>query len=104
MIFTFQMSIIAICVSVIVLYVVSSNRDWLKKVDLYNKQHNHFVGEPMYVRGTSLGGLFSVLFILVALILVFTTLITYSLNNIEESKALVPMVTLDEDFDKVMTS
>jgi hypothetical protein len=42
------------------------------------------------------------LFIIVALFFIISSLITFNLENIEESKALVPMVTLEEDFAKVM--
>jgi hypothetical protein len=94
------MSLIGIVV--ILIFIVFREIKWFAKIDLYNKLHNHFVDEPMYVRDTTLGGLFSVLFVLVALIFIFTSVTNYSRDNIEESKALVPMITLDEDFDKVM--
>jgi hypothetical protein len=101
-IWQFQVSMLGVGLIVIVSYLFIREKTWIMNLDLYNKKHNHFVDEPMYVRKTGLGGLFSVLFILVVMIFIATTLITYSLNNIEESKALVPIVTLDEDFDKVM--
>jgi hypothetical protein len=99
---SFLLLMISIGIVIILFFLVSREFKWFAKIDLYNKLHNHFVDEPMYVRDTALGGLFSVLFSLVALIFIFTALTNYSLDNIAETKALVPMITLDEDFDKVM--
>jgi hypothetical protein len=99
---TFQISMIVLCSVVILLYIFGLRPIWLSKLDLYSKLHSHFVDEPMVVRVTPLGGLFSVLFVLVALIFIYSTLIVFILDNIAETKALVPMVTLEEDFEKVM--
>jgi hypothetical protein len=101
-IWQFQVSMLGVGLIVIVSYLFIREMKWILKLDFYKKLHNHFVDEPMYIQRTSIGGLFSMLFLVVVLLYIATTLITYSLNNIEESKALVPMVTLDEDFNEVM--
>jgi hypothetical protein len=83
-------------------YCIANKQSLFAKIDLYTKLHNHIADEPMYRRATGLGGLCTVMFILIALMFILSALITFSLENIEESKALVPIVILDEDFDKVM--
>jgi hypothetical protein len=104
LILTVQVNIAVICVLVSCFYCVANKQNLFAKIDLYKKLHNHVVDEPMYRRATGLGGLFTVMFVLIALFFIFSALITFSLENIEETKALVPMVTLESDFDKVMTS
>lgn len=76
-------------------------RWYFKKFDLFQKNHTHFIGEIMTIRARVLGGLFSVLFILIALIFILLAIIVYYEDNIQESKALVPLVTLEEEYDNV---
>lgn len=79
---------------------LSGPRQYLKYIDLYTKEHNHTLNEMMIIKTKPIGGLFSVLFILAAGVVVLTLLIVFSIDNIEESKALVPLVTLEVDYEE----
>jgi hypothetical protein len=84
---------------VVYLAVDESKRDKIfKKLDVFKKAHNHFVDEVMYIRTRAIGGLFSLFFVYIALLFIIASLVTYSINNIEETKALVPLVTLEDKF------
>mmetsp|Transcript_34315 Transcript_34315/g.60062 ORF Transcript_34315/g.60062 Transcript_34315/m.60062 type:complete len:1187 (+) Transcript_34315:3689-7249(+) len=88
------------CIIILVYIVLDQNkRRLMAKIDLYTQKHNHFIDEIMFIRARPLGGLFSVIFILIALIFVFTNLIIFDRDNIQETKALVPLVTLEEEYD-----
>lgn len=87
-------------VFIVTYLVLDDKRRYLAHLDLYTKQHNHFVDEVMFVRAKPIGGLFSLLFLLVAVMLILISLVIFSIANIEESKALVPLVTLEKDFEE----
>jgi hypothetical protein len=75
----------------------------LIKVDLFDEKHNYLTeltDEIMYLRKTPIGGLFSVLFLLAAVAFIVISVITFSLDNIVEQKALVPLVSLEEDYSQ----
>lgn len=69
--------------------------------DLYSTVHNYIVDEPMYIRKNMIGGLFSLIFIISALLFIFITVIQYLTNNIFEDKALVPLIIIAQDFEKI---
>jgi len=99
---SFQATMITIGgIVIVVFFVLDQEKRWyFQKIDLYTKNHNHFIDEIMYVRARPLGGLFSVIFILIALIFVFSNVIIYERDNIQETKALVPLVTLEEEYSE----
>ncbi|CAG9317695.1 unnamed protein product [Blepharisma stoltei] len=81
----------------ILIYFVKTARNQLLSIDLYSDKHNYKLDAPMKLMKTKIGGLFSIFFIILAIILICSDIITYDLNNIEETKALVPLVTLEND-------
>lgn len=102
-IIVFQYSMIALVAPVLVvfLFLNKEKRLGFKKLDIYHDFHNYFVGEVMILKVTVIGGLASVLFALFALLFLITALIVFIFNNVTETKALVPLVTLEDDFDSV---
>ncbi|CAG9320213.1 KEL2_2 [Blepharisma stoltei] len=82
---------------ILVLIFVKKGQSLLESIDLYTTNHNHLVGQVMYLKQTWLGGAFSIIFIFLAIIAVGTALVNYSLNNVYESKSLVPLVVLEQD-------
>ncbi|CAG9320208.1 unnamed protein product [Blepharisma stoltei] len=83
---------------VIILFIfVKKGREFLEDADLYTNGHNHLAGQAMYLKKTKIGGLFSIIFIFIAIIAVGTALVNYSLNNVYEVKSLVPLVVLKQD-------
>lgn len=69
-------------------------RDKIHSVDIYTMKHNHKLMVPMYIKKTTLGGIFTVLFIFVALDFVIIYLLRYHMNNLIETRVLVPLVTI----------
>lgn len=79
----------------------SKTRRLLNTLDFYVYQHNHFINKPMYVRKTIIGGTFTLAFLALAFFLISNTAMNYSIDNIIEQKALVPLVALEQDYDNV---
>ena len=61
-------------------------------IDFYQDQHNRSINEEPYP--TSIGGLFTYIFLLLLVIFVSSPLISYFFANISEVKTLVPVFTL----------
>ena len=76
----------------------------LSVMDFYPAMHNHFKLEVMILDNTFLGGLFSLFFITGAMILIGISIIAYDLNNIKETKALVPLVVLESEVSAFVAS
>lgn len=51
----------------------------------------------MFLLSTGIGGFFSIIFGLLAIILISNELINYSMDNVLETRALVPLVTLENE-------
>lgn len=77
----------------------TKTREFLIKLDLYSDLHNFILNQPMYLITNKFGGVFSLIFICLAIILFGTTIINYNDSNILETKGLVPKVVLDYEVD-----
>jgi hypothetical protein len=90
---------------ILILFLISSHnsKKLLASLDLYSLNHNYEVGKAMYIRKTLLGGLFSIIFIFISLSLVFSSTITFILDNIVETQTLVPLVTIEQDYKNVIS-
>mmetsp|Transcript_34294 Transcript_34294/g.60025 ORF Transcript_34294/g.60025 Transcript_34294/m.60025 type:complete len:1030 (+) Transcript_34294:49-3138(+) len=96
--------VIGLAVSSIVIYICleDNHKKYFVKLDMFRKAHNHFINEVMYIRVSPIGGLFSLLYILVAVFFVSVSLVTFSISNVEETKALVPLVTIEEKYSEII--
>ena len=88
----------------IVLFLFLSNklRDPLKELDIFIYLHNHFLGQPMFIKKTYIGGFFSIGFIAFAVSIISKLSINYLHQNIIETKVLVPLVTIENDYKSVI--
>mmetsp|Transcript_32910 Transcript_32910/g.57546 ORF Transcript_32910/g.57546 Transcript_32910/m.57546 type:complete len:1174 (+) Transcript_32910:701-4222(+) len=95
-----QLGVILLSCLALGLYKIKSEKvqETYEKVDIFTKAHNHFIGEVMYLRKKPYGGLFTLLFIFVAGMFLTASLVTFVLDNIEETKALVPLVALEKSY------
>jgi hypothetical protein len=72
----------------------------IAKLDIFRSSHNHFKGVPMTLKTTTIGAVFSVLFILCALCLASVAVIAFMFENTEETKSLVPFEVLQQEVDE----
>ena len=74
----------------------SKLRHSLIKIDLFTDSHPQKLNVPVIYRRTNFGGLFSIIFIILFFSIVISAYITYTYDNIVETRTLVPLVTVDE--------
>jgi N-acetylneuraminic acid mutarotase len=90
--------------SIVIALLLSFDRTryFIKSLDLYQMRHNYEINKPVIKRKTLFGGVFSLIFIFVGLSIVFTNSLSMILDNISETKALVPLVALNEKYENVI--
>ena len=99
-VFNFQLTVGLIFFGLIVgFFLFAKTRKFLIKLDFYSDLHNFQLDQPMYLISNKFGGVFSMVFICLAIILFVSTIINYRDNNILETKGLVPKVVLDYEVD-----
>ena len=95
-----QMAVIVVgAVVLLILFTTEKTRKIVITIDIYNQLHNYQLDVIMYFRKTFCGSVFSMIFIILALILLIQTLILYFMDNTAEEKSLIPMVILQERVD-----
>ncbi|OMJ66282.1 hypothetical protein SteCoe_36931 [Stentor coeruleus] len=77
--------------------IISRLRNKLSIIDFYKDKHNHVLDKPMILKKNKFGGLFTIIFSTITIIFVGLSVIEYIFDNIQETKALVPLIVLNED-------
>lgn len=98
-----QIAVIILGVTILlVLLFTEKTRKIIISIDSYNALHNYDLDVPMYRRKTFFGSVFTMIFIIIALILVIQTLILYFMDNLTETKRLIPIVILEDTVDNYL--
>lgn len=85
----------------VILFIFRSEfREKIKEFDFFDTEHNKD-GEVMFKNKTIIGGLFSVFSLLGAGYLVFLSILTFSMDNVSETKSLVPYLTLINEAQEI---
>lgn len=100
MIFNIVLSIISFIV-IISLLSFMRTRNILSDLDMYTLEHNYHLDGPMVARKTIIGGTATIVFLVIAVSIVFNMGLTYGIDNIAETKALVPLVALEQEYGSV---
>lgn len=69
----------------------------LKVIDILVTRHINKLNSPVIYRQTSIGGLFTLVFILISIVSLTVACLNFFYNNIDEYQALVPINSLDID-------
>ncbi|OMJ75090.1 hypothetical protein SteCoe_25868 [Stentor coeruleus] len=96
----YQMMIIAcLACGVVTIGILLVKNLWVKieSIDLFVKKHPNDLGLPVVLRKTSLGGLFTIFFLLLTLATLIGSILTYHFDNITEIKSLIPSIMLNYD-------
>lgn len=70
-------------------------------LDLFDQQHNHEFDVPLIKHKNFYGGFFSMIFYICAVFYLVAAILIYAWDNVEEIKALVPLVTLEREYNDV---
>jgi hypothetical protein len=95
--------ILAICSTILLLILISipKTRKFLISIDYYSLQHNYQSNQPMVIRQTLFGGLATAVFLVVAISVSVSIGLSYGLDNILETKALVHLEALQQEYGTV---
>ena len=98
LIYFYQISALSFYIILMMLLLsIQKFRNNIFKLDLYIDKHNRELNQKMILIKTQCGGIFSLLFLLVLLVFIGSTVISFEYGNIEESKNLVPVVVLQSE-------
>ncbi len=86
----------------VILLKFNKTRAFLTGIDMYSRNHNYELDVPIYIRKTLIGGVFTTAFVFAALAIIFTMFLSYAIDNIRETKALVPLAALEQQYDSVL--
>ncbi len=97
---------VGILFAILILFMIRYNRTRaiLKNVDMYSMEHNYGEDVVVYIRKTIIGGIFTIIFYGAAIIILFRSTISFSNDNIVETKALVPLIALEQQYGNVSYS
>jgi hypothetical protein len=97
---SFNLSL-AIFSTILLLLLISfhKTREFITNLDYYSFAHNY--SGIMVVRQTFLGGLSTAIFLIIGTSIAFTMGISYGMDNITETKALVPSIILEGEYGSV---
>lgn len=87
---------------ILILVIYGLARHKIKIFDIYNDKHTYKYGDAVILKETVLGGLFSLFFFCLSLVIIANILIQYSLENTTESKALQPLPILQLEVDSFL--
>jgi hypothetical protein len=76
----------------------------LKIVDVFSSNHGVDLGVPVTYRKTSIGGMFSLIFVIVAGVTILVSFLSFQLDNISELKALIPVISLENEIVSELVS
>ncbi|CAG9323524.1 unnamed protein product [Blepharisma stoltei] len=92
--------IIAVSIFITILLIVHKPiRSSLPRFDSYSTNHETKENHPIIKRRTALGGLFSLIFLMLACLFILQGAVIYFTDNIIEEKNLEPLVSLENDYD-----
>jgi hypothetical protein len=88
--------------TIIILLSFEKTRKLIPSFDIYQFKHNYENNKKMIKRKTLFGGVFTLIFISIALSIIFKATLSLAIDNIHETKALVSLVALQERYENVI--
>lgn len=76
--------------------IISRFDDIFVMLDIFTDKHNHTNDQPMRLRKTHLGGLFTLIFLMIAIMFASTNSIYFLDDNIIEVKSMIPLIALED--------
>lgn len=95
-----QVQISFISLGILIIFIVICTpkiRQKLMNFDIYSLSHNHNIDQPLYKKKTFFGTIFSLIFIIIAIVIVSQAFVIYIKDNVYEIKTLMPLVVLEKE-------
>jgi hypothetical protein len=98
----FYFSFLSFCLMGIILIALFREKllPVIKMIDIYTDGHNNPRSSILYLRKTVIGGIFTLIFILLAFLLIIVTIIEFRYSNWTETKSLIPVVIIFDEVEK----
>jgi N-acetylneuraminic acid mutarotase len=90
-------------VTITFLFLFIRTRKILIRLDLFTFQHNFDLNTPLVSKKTFIGGVASSIFFVIAISILVKMSLAFGLDNITETKALVPLVALEQEYGSVIS-
>ena len=87
---------ISVLFAILIILFIGILRNRIELLDLFTFNHNYELNIPITLSRNKIGGFFSLVFLVLSLILVGTSLLIYALENIAELKILQPLPVLQQ--------
>jgi hypothetical protein len=84
----------------ILLISIPKSRKYLDRIDIFKEKHNYDIDSVMYRKRTLIGGIFTYISMSIILTIIIASSLSFSYENIEEYKNLVPNVALERNYDR----
>lgn len=94
LIFNFQIYIALVLGIIVLILIVLLNRV-ISKIDFFSNEHTYKIGDYVQLKKTTTGGILTLIFISVSILLIGTIFLGYFYNGILETKLLQPLVVLE---------
>ena len=85
-----MLGLLFICLISVIFF--EKSKKYLIKFDMFVNSHDQALNVPVIYRKTSLGGLFSIIFVLFAICTVATSFLSFFTDNITQSQTLIPSI------------
>lgn len=105
LIFKFELSVglaMSFCIFLAICWAKANSQ--VKKIDLFISEHNYELKKKMILNKTTVGGIFTLAFVMFSMYLFGIATITYFISNVQETKALVPLVILESEVSDFISS
>lgn len=80
----------------VILILTPSYKEKVKRLDIYISSHDVKVDKPLIPKKTTMGGFFSIAFLISTGLIILSLVLSYVYNNISETKTLVPSILYQE--------
>ena len=75
----------------------------IKNFDVYIAEHNYLIDKYIILRRTTIGGIFTIIFVSAMIYIIGEAMIIYQFDNIVESKEVVPLVVLQTEAEQFVS-
>ena len=92
---------VPIIIVLVICIIIPKCRVKILKFDMFDTSHENTENNYVITKKTLMGGFFSIIYIIGTFLLIGSTFISYIEDNIQESKALIPLVVLESEVGSI---
>ena len=98
-IFLFQLLFGTLMLGLLIIGIFFFSKIQFKNIDMFTSYHSYKINSPIIHSTTQIGVIFSIIFIVIAIIFALSAVLVYSLQNVGELKILQPLSIIQYEVD-----